>query len=73
MKKIIFYLFFFFFIFTERFLVEIDIVLDKDMPLSEAHDIGESLQKNIEELDEVERCWVHLDYEVDHQPEHKDD
>ena len=43
------------------------------MPLSEAHDIGESLQKNIEELDEVERCWVHLDYEVDHQPEHKDD
>jgi len=51
---------------AERFLVEIDIVLDKDMPLSEAHDIGESLQKNIEELDEVERCWVHLDYETDH-------
>ena len=58
---------------AERYLVEIDIVMDKDMPLKEAHDIGESLQMNVEELDEVERCWVHLDYEFDHTPEHKYD
>jgi len=58
---------------AERYLVEIDIILDKDMPLSEAHDIGESLQKNIEELDEVERCWVHLDYESNNEKNnHKD-
>jgi len=46
--------------------VEVDIVLPEDMPLKEAHDIGEQLQKKIEKLDEVERCYVHLDYEYEH-------
>eukprot|EP01091_Cochliopodium_minus_P019138 TRINITY_DN794_c0_g2_i5.p1 TRINITY_DN794_c0_g2~~TRINITY_DN794_c0_g2_i5.p1 ORF type:complete len:219 (+),score=58.36 TRINITY_DN794_c0_g2_i5:254-910(+) len=56
---------------AERHLVEIDIILDENMPLKEAHNIGESLQIKIEELDEVERCFVHLDYEFEHAPEHK--
>jgi cation diffusion facilitator family transporter len=52
------------------FLVEVDIVLPEEMTLREAHDIGEALQWKIEALPEVERAFVHLDYEVDHKPEH---
>lgn len=53
---------------------EVHVVLDADMPLTLAHDIGESLQTRIETLDEVERCFVHLDVEALHSPnlEHKD-
>eukprot|EP01088_Endostelium_zonatum_P014404 TRINITY_DN3164_c0_g1_i1.p1 TRINITY_DN3164_c0_g1~~TRINITY_DN3164_c0_g1_i1.p1 ORF type:complete len:498 (-),score=110.33 TRINITY_DN3164_c0_g1_i1:9-1502(-) len=54
-----------------KYMVEVDIVLDENMKLKEAHDIGESLQDKIEELESVERCWVHLDYETSHAPEHK--
>eukprot|EP01116_Phalansterium_solitarium_P024120 TRINITY_DN8737_c0_g1_i2.p1 TRINITY_DN8737_c0_g1~~TRINITY_DN8737_c0_g1_i2.p1 ORF type:complete len:422 (-),score=175.42 TRINITY_DN8737_c0_g1_i2:494-1666(-) len=52
------------------FLAEIDVVLPEQMPLKEAHDIGESLQLKIERLAAVERAHVHLDYEYDHEPEH---
>ena len=52
-------------------LVEMDIVLPKDMSLQEAHDIGESLQIKLEQLRQVERAFVHLDYESTHHPEHK--
>ncbi|KYQ93538.1 putative cation efflux pump [Tieghemostelium lacteum] len=51
--------------------VEVDIVLPPDMPLSQTHDIGESLQIKIESLPEVERAFVHVDYEFRHKPEHK--
>ncbi|KAI8562037.1 hypothetical protein RHMOL_Rhmol03G0003800 [Rhododendron molle] len=50
--------------------VQVDIELPEDLPLKEAHAIGESLQIKIEELAEVERAFVHLDYECDHKPEH---
>ncbi|KAK4476761.1 hypothetical protein RD792_015937 [Penstemon davidsonii] len=52
------------------YFAEIDIELPEDMPLKEAHDIGESLQVKIESLGEVERAFVHLDYECNHKPEH---
>ncbi|RAL51774.1 hypothetical protein DM860_010492 [Cuscuta australis] len=52
------------------FFVEVDIELPEELPLIEAHAIGESLQIKIEELPEVERAFVHLDYECDHKPEH---
>ncbi|XP_073279066.1 metal tolerance protein 4-like [Primulina huaijiensis] len=52
------------------YFVEVDIELPEDLPLKEAHAIGESLQIKIEELAEVERAFVHLDYECDHKPEH---
>ncbi|KAL8524320.1 hypothetical protein ACS0TY_014050 [Phlomoides rotata] len=48
----------------------VDIELPEDFPLIEAHAIGESLQIKIEQLPEVERAFVHLDYECDHKPEH---
>lgn len=54
-----------------RLLVEVDIVLPEDMPLKLTHDIGESLQMAIEKLDNVERAYVHMDYEWTHAPEHK--
>lgn len=59
--------------FGNNFLVEVDIVLPQDMTLSEAHNIGEPLQQRLERLPEVERAFVHLDYNIDHDPkdEHK--
>jgi len=51
--------------------VEVDIVLDADMKLREAHDIGESLQVKIEALEDVDRAHVHLDFETEHEPEHR--
>ncbi|ESO05875.1 hypothetical protein HELRODRAFT_150569, partial [Helobdella robusta] len=59
--------------FGNNFLVEVDIVLPMDMQLIEAHDIGESLQIKLEKIQEVERAFVHIDYEFEHHPasEHK--
>ncbi|XP_019192799.1 PREDICTED: metal tolerance protein 11 isoform X2 [Ipomoea nil] len=56
--------------FGSHYFVEVDIVLPADMPLQEAHDIGESLQEKLELLQEIERAFVHLDYEYSHKPEH---
>lgn len=59
--------------FGTRFLVEVHIVLDENMRLKEAHDIAESLQNAIESLPDVERAFVHVDYEFEHKAidEHK--
>lgn len=56
--------------FGSHYFVEVDIVLPAVMPLQEAHDIGESLQEKLELLPEIERAFVHLDYEYSHKPEH---
>ncbi|CAI0443029.1 unnamed protein product [Linum tenue] len=56
--------------FGSHYFVEVDIVLPAAMPLQEAHDIGESLQEKLELLPEIERAFVHLDYEYSHKPEH---
>jgi len=52
------------------YFVEVDIELPEDLPLKEAHAIGETLQEKLEKLPEVERAFVHLDFECDHKPEH---
>ncbi|XP_031268838.1 metal tolerance protein 4-like [Pistacia vera] len=52
------------------YFVEVDIELPEELPLKEAHTIGETLQNKIEKLPEVERAFVHLDYECEHKPEH---
>ncbi len=44
--------------FGTSYFVEIDIVLPENMPLKEAHDIGEELQTKIEDLPEVERVCL---------------
>ncbi|KAF9395443.1 hypothetical protein BGX21_009890 [Mortierella sp. AD011] len=51
--------------------VEVDIVLPPDTPLSQAHDLGESLQSALERLDHVERAFVHVDYNAEHAIEHR--
>jgi cation diffusion facilitator family transporter len=50
------------------FMVEVDIVLPYDMLLRDAHDIGESLQHQLEAVEDVERAYVHLDFECEHVP-----
>jgi len=57
--------------FGNNYLVEVDVVLPADMPLRMTHDIGESLQIKLEMLPEVDRAFVHIDYECTHKPEHK--
>lgn len=59
--------------FGYNILVEAHIVLPSDMNLCEAHDIGESLQNKLECYSEVERAFVHIDYDFEHHPsmEHK--
>lgn len=52
------------------YFVEVDIELPEEIPLKEAHTIGETLQDKLEKLPEVERAFVHLDYECEHKPEH---
>ena len=47
-----------------RFLVELDIVMAEGTPLRESHDCGFLLQHKIEALASVERCFVHIDYQV---------
>eukprot|EP00794_Sanderia_malayensis_P002459 gene2459-2832_t len=49
-----------------RYLAEVDIVLPENMTLRKAHNIGETLQQKIEKLNEVERAFVHVDYEFCH-------
>lgn len=56
--------------FGSHYFVEVDIVLPSEMQLREAHDIGEALQEKLELLPEIERAFVHLDYEFTHRPEH---
>ena len=53
-----------------RLIVEVDIVMDKDMTLKETHDVAEELQMKLESLPDVERAYVHVDYETSHAPEH---
>jgi divalent metal cation (Fe/Co/Zn/Cd) transporter len=53
-----------------RIIVEVDIVMPEDMTLRDTHDIAESLQIKLEALPDVERAYVHVDWECEHKPEH---
>ncbi|KAJ3032458.1 hypothetical protein HDV00_007533 [Rhizophlyctis rosea] len=54
-----------------KLIVEIDIVMEPATPLYKAHDVGEALQTALEKLDDVERAYVHVDFETGHKPEHQ--
>lgn len=43
-------------------IIEADVVLPYDITLKEAHDVGEVLTFALECLTDVERAYVHLDY-----------
>ncbi|ESO05916.1 hypothetical protein HELRODRAFT_63877, partial [Helobdella robusta] len=49
--------------FGNEFLVEVEIILPDKMTIDEAHVISVTLQKKLENLDEVERAFVQIDYE----------
>lgn len=51
-----------------QYFVELDIVLSPEMPLWRAHDLAQDLQDQIEALPDVDRCFVHVDHEVEHKP-----
>ncbi|PYI32632.1 hypothetical protein BP00DRAFT_394262 [Aspergillus indologenus CBS 114.80] len=53
-----------------RLVVEVDIVMDPDDSLRATHDVAEELQTKLESLPDVERAYVHVDYETTHKPEH---
>ncbi|PHH79760.1 hypothetical protein CDD80_3880 [Ophiocordyceps camponoti-rufipedis] len=53
-----------------RLIVEVDVVMDSTVTLAESHDVAEDLQCKLESLPEVERAYVHIDYETTHKPEH---
>jgi cation diffusion facilitator family transporter len=56
--------------FGPKFLVELEVVLPKNTLLFESHDLGMELQYSIESREEVERCFVHIDYESRPYDEH---
>jgi divalent metal cation (Fe/Co/Zn/Cd) transporter len=56
--------------FGPKFLVELEVVMPKHTLLKESHDLGMELQYEIEAREEVERCFVHIDYESRDYDEH---
>ena len=56
--------------FGPKFLVELEVVMPIDTLLKESHDLGMELQYEIEAREEVERCFVHIDYESRDYDEH---
>jgi len=53
-----------------RLIAEVDVVMNASSTLQETHDIAEELQMKLESLPDVERAYVHVDYETTHKPEH---
>ena len=74
----------------QNYYVEVDVVMDENMPLKTTHDVSQTLQRKLEGqttqpiwqkqpnwhisgLANVERAYVHVDYEDEHDihEEHK--
>ena len=53
-----------------RLIAEVDVVMDATATLRETHDVAEELQSKLESLPDIERAYVHVDYETTHKPEH---
>ncbi|KAL2074446.1 hypothetical protein VTL71DRAFT_8224 [Oculimacula yallundae] len=53
-----------------RLIAEVDIVMNASSSLADTHDVAEALQIKLESLPDVERAYVHVDYETTHKPEH---
>eukprot|EP00049_Salpingoeca_infusionum_P022190 m.5510 g.5510 ORF g.5510 m.5510 type:complete len:414 (-) comp5024_c0_seq1:194-1435(-) len=47
-------------------ITEVDIVLDCSLGIILAHDVAEQLTRDLEQLPEVQRAYVHIDYESEH-------
>ncbi|KAK6849839.1 hypothetical protein PG990_001234 [Apiospora arundinis] len=53
-----------------RLIAEVDVVMSPDASLRDTHDVAEELQFKLEDLPDIERAYVHVDYETTHKPEH---
>ncbi|KAI4090065.1 MAG: hypothetical protein LQ344_004995 [Seirophora lacunosa] len=53
-----------------RIIVEVDVVMHPAETLRATHDVAEDLQVKLESLPDVERAYVHIDFETSHKPEH---
>ncbi|KAK7753108.1 hypothetical protein SLS62_004839 [Diatrype stigma] len=53
-----------------RLIAEVDVVMNPDASLRATHDVAEELQFKLEDLPDIERAYVHVDYETSHKPEH---
>lgn len=53
-----------------RIIAEVDVVINDQETVRNAHDVAEELQMKLESLPDVERAYVHIDYETSHKPEH---
>jgi cation diffusion facilitator family transporter len=53
-----------------RLIAEVDVVMNPDASLRATHDVAEELQIKLESLPDIERAYVHVDYETTHKPEH---
>ena len=51
-----------------RIILEVDIVMSPNETLQVTHDVAEELQFKLESLPDVERAYVHVDYETSHKP-----
>ncbi|DAZ92642.1 TPA: hypothetical protein N0F65_009057 [Lagenidium giganteum] len=56
--------------FGSKYLVEIEVVVPADMTVKNAHDIALQLQFKIEQHRDVERAFVHVDYQAREYDEH---
>ncbi|KAF8066373.1 hypothetical protein HT031_002697 [Scenedesmus sp. PABB004] len=57
--------------FGARYIVEMEVLLPATMSVRDSHDISLDLQHKVEMLDEVERAFIHVDYERRDGLEHK--
>jgi cation diffusion facilitator family transporter len=53
-----------------RLIAEVDVVMNAASSLRDTHDVAEELQSKLEDLPDIERAYVHVDYETTHKPEH---
>lgn len=53
-----------------RLIAEVDVVMNPESSLRATHDVAEELQIKLESLPDIERAYVHVDYETTHKPEH---
>jgi len=56
--------------FGSKYLVELEVVVPADMTVKDAHDIALQLQFKVEQLEDVERAFVHVDYKTRDYDEH---
>ncbi|GMH42176.1 hypothetical protein BSKO_10095 [Bryopsis sp. KO-2023] len=59
--------------FGMKYFVELDVVVPGNMTVTDSHDVAVGLQMKIELLPNVERAFVHVDYQKREDPEHKVD